>query len=136
MAVVAATPYSILGILLDAIAMSQRDQAKLQAEVLALRRQVQVLERQIKRVKWMPADRMLAVLRDRLPRTACAALRVQPETVLGWHRDLGRRATLSCARPRLLGLVGRDQEHHHGVEDNRCGGPVALLASGLGSDDC
>ena len=73
---------------------------------------------------------------DRLPRTACAALRVQPETVLGWHRDLGRRATLSCARPRLLGLVGREQEHHHGVEGNRCGGPVALLASGLGSDDC
>jgi hypothetical protein len=40
----------ILRILLDAIATSQRDRAKLQAEVLVLRRQVQVLERQIKRV--------------------------------------------------------------------------------------
>jgi putative transposase len=70
----------------------QRDQAKLQAEVLALRRQVQVLERQIKRVNWTPADRMvLAALRDRLPRSAWAALRVQPETVLGWHRQLVRR---------------------------------------------
>jgi hypothetical protein len=66
--VVVATLYSILRVLLDAVATSRRDQAKLQAEVLALRRQVQVLERQIKRVKWTPADRMvLAALRDRLP---------------------------------------------------------------------
>jgi hypothetical protein len=35
---------------------------------------------------------VLAALRDRLPRTAWAALRVQPETVLGWHRDLVRRS--------------------------------------------
>jgi len=83
-AVLATTLYSILRVLLDAIATSQRDQAKLQAEVLALRRQVQVLERQVKRVKWTPADRMvLAALRDRLPRSAWAALRVQPETVKG-----------------------------------------------------
>jgi hypothetical protein len=59
LAVIAATLYSILRILLDAIATSRRDQAKLQAEVLVLRRQVQVLERQIKRVKWTPADRMV-----------------------------------------------------------------------------
>ena len=60
--------------------------------MLALRRQVLVLKRQIKRVKWAPADRMvLAALRERLPRSAWAALRVQPETVLGWHRDLVRR---------------------------------------------
>jgi putative transposase len=84
LAVVAATLYSILRILLDAIA-TQRDRAKLQAEVLALRRQVQVLERQIKRLEWTPADRMvLTALRDRLPRSAWAALRVQSETVLGW----------------------------------------------------
>ncbi len=39
---------------------------------------------EIKRDKWTPADRMvLAALRDRLPRSAWAALRVQPETVLG-----------------------------------------------------
>jgi hypothetical protein len=41
LAVIAATLYSILRILLDAIATSRRDQAKLQAEVLVLRRQVQ-----------------------------------------------------------------------------------------------
>jgi hypothetical protein len=40
--------YSLVRFWLDVIATSHGDQAKLQAEVLALRRQVQVLERQIK----------------------------------------------------------------------------------------
>ena len=43
--------YSLLRALLDVLATSHGDQARLQAEVLALRRQVQVLERQIKRVQ-------------------------------------------------------------------------------------
>ena len=58
--------YSLLRALLDLLVTSRADQAKLQAEVLALRRQVQVLERQIKRVHWKPVDRMLlAALRER-----------------------------------------------------------------------
>ncbi len=68
------------------------DQARLQAEVLALRRRIQVLERQIKRVKWGPGDRMvLAALSRRIPRSGWAALLVKPETVLGWHRALVRK---------------------------------------------
>jgi hypothetical protein len=84
--------YSLIRVVLDAIATSHSNEAKLRVEVLALRRQVQVLERQIKRVRWEPGDRMiLAALRERLPRSAWAALLVQPETVLGWHRELVRR---------------------------------------------
>ncbi len=84
--------YSLLRALLDVIATSHGDQALLQAEVLALRRQVQVLERQVKRVRWTPGDRMLmAALRDRLQQSAWAGLLVRPETVLGWHRALVRR---------------------------------------------
>jgi hypothetical protein len=84
--------YSLVRVVLDAIATSDSNEAKLRVEVLALRRQVQVLERQIKRVRWEPGDRMiLAALRERLPRSAWAALLVQPETVLGWHRELVRR---------------------------------------------
>ena len=84
--------YSLLRVLLDVLATNHGDQAKLQAEVLALRRQVQVLERQIKRVHWSPGDRMvLAALRERLPRLGWAGLLVKPETVLGWHRALVRR---------------------------------------------
>jgi len=84
--------YSLVRVLLDVMATSHSNEANLRAEVLALRRQVQVLERQIKRVRWEPGDRMiLAALRERLPRSAWADLLVQPETVLGWHRELVRR---------------------------------------------
>ena len=84
--------YSLVRVLLDVISTSHRDRANLEAEVLVLRRQVQVLERQIKRVQWQPGDRMvLAALRDRLTPSAWAGLLVRPETVLGWHRALVRR---------------------------------------------
>jgi hypothetical protein len=57
--------------------------------VLVRRREVQVLERQINRVRWTPGDRtVLAALRDRLPPNAWSALLVRPETMLGWHRQL------------------------------------------------
>ncbi len=62
--------YSLLRALVDLLVTGRADQAKLQAEVLVLRRQVQVLERQIKRVQWKPTDRMLlAALRERIPRS-------------------------------------------------------------------
>lgn len=84
--------YSLLRVVLDAIATGRGDCAELQAEVLVLRRQVQVLERQVKRVRWTAGDRMvMASLRDRLPNSAWAGLLVEPQTVLGWHRTLVRR---------------------------------------------
>ena len=96
--------YSLIRVVLDAIATSHHNEAKLRAEVLALRQQVQVLERQIKRVRWEPADRMiLAALRERLPLSAWAALLVQPETVLGWHRELVRRPGATIRRRARLG---------------------------------
>ncbi len=89
---VASLLYSLLRVLFDVMVTSRSDHAQLEAEVLALRRQVQVLERQIKRVRWNPADRMIvAALRRRLPVTAWAGLLVKTETVLGWHRALVRR---------------------------------------------
>jgi len=90
--VVGSLIYSLVRVLLDLMATSHGDQAELQAEVLVLRRQVQVLERQIKRVGWTPGDRMLlSALRKHLPQSAWAGLLVRPETVLGWHRALVRR---------------------------------------------
>lgn len=89
-------------VLLDVMATGHSDRAKLQAEVLVLRRQVQVLERQIRRVRWTPGDRMvLAALRERIPQSAWAGLLVKPETVLGWHKQLVRRKWAACGgRPR------------------------------------
>jgi len=73
--------YSLLRALLDVIATAQGDRAQLQAEVLALRRQVQVLERQIKRVRWTPGDRMLmSALHDHLPQAAWGGLLVRPDS--------------------------------------------------------
>lgn len=92
--------YSLLRVLLDLLATSHGDQAKLQAEVLALRRQVQVLERQINRVRWAAGDRMvLSALRERIPRSGWAGLLVKPETVLGWHRTFGAKEVGGLPRP-------------------------------------
>src|SRR5262249_49069780 len=67
------------------------------------RHQVRVLDRQVKVVRWPPADRLvLAALARRLPRPSWSALLVKPETVLRWHRELVRRKWASFAgRPRL-----------------------------------
>jgi hypothetical protein len=63
--------YSVIRLLVDIVTTMRRDQAELAAEVLTLRRQVQVLERQIKRVHWTPGDRMvMAVLARLLPKSA------------------------------------------------------------------
>jgi hypothetical protein len=76
--------------LLRLLPMSDRDK---DAEILALRHQIMVLERQLRgdRVKFSPVDRAwLAALLHPLPRTMLNQLRllVRPETVLRWHRNL------------------------------------------------
>jgi hypothetical protein len=84
--------YSFVRLLIDILSTRNAEAARLQTEVLVLRRQVQVLERQINRVRWSRADRMvLAAFRNRIPRSSWAGLLVRPETVLGWHRSLVRR---------------------------------------------
>ncbi len=106
--------YTLERVVLDVIATFHGDQAKLHAEVLALRRQVQVLERQIKRARWTPGDRMvLAALRERVPRSAWVALLVKPEMVLGWHRELVRRRWAAYGgRPRRGRPPISDVDYH------------------------
>jgi hypothetical protein len=83
------------------------DRAK-DVEILALRHQITVLQRQLhgQKVRFAPADRAwLAALLHRLPRAVLRQVRlvVRPETVLRWHRDLvtGHHARIS--RPRGVG---------------------------------
>ena len=76
--------------MLRLLPMGDRDK---DAEILALRHQIAVLERQLgqHRVRFSAADRaLLAVLVHRLPRQTLRRLRllVRPDTVLRWHRDL------------------------------------------------
>ena len=101
--------------------MSDRDK---DIEILALRHQLAVLQRQLgdEKVRFTPADRaFLAALLHRLPREALRRLRllVRPDTILRWHRDLitrrhavrsipkrpGRPPTVRSIRVLVLRLV-------------------------------
>jgi putative transposase len=75
-------------------------------EILTLRHQLAILQRQIDRPRITPEDRaFLAALLHRLPRPKLPQLRliVSPETVLRWHRDLIRRRHADASRRRRSG---------------------------------
>jgi putative transposase len=85
--------------------MSDRDK---DAEILALRHQITVLERQLSgtRVRFTAPDRVfLAALLHRLTPEALRRMRllVRPDTVLRWHRDLVRRRHAFRSKPKRPG---------------------------------
>src|SRR5215831_1418224 len=68
-----------------------RSKSELLAEIVLLRQQLIILERQVKRPTFTRTDRLLLVLLARLVRSWQQALIiVQPETLLRWHRELFR----------------------------------------------
>jgi transposase InsO family protein len=91
--------------LLRLLPRSDRDK---DVEILALRHQLAVLQRQLdgQRVRFAPADRAwLAALLHHLPSPGLRRLRllVQPDTILRWHRDLLARRHAAKSRPRRRG---------------------------------
>jgi putative transposase len=85
--------------------MSNRDK---DVEILALRHQITVLERQLgnQKVCVDAGDRaFLAALLHRLPRDVLRRMRllVRPDTVLRWHRDLVGRRHATISRPKRPG---------------------------------
>jgi putative transposase len=61
-------------------------------ELLVLRHQVRVLQRQVARPRLNRLDRvLLAAASRRLPRSGWPAFLVRPETLLRWHRELVRK---------------------------------------------
>jgi hypothetical protein len=77
----------LLSALLTAFFASFRSRAALQLEILALRHQLGVLQRSVKRPKLTPADRLLwawlcAVWND----WQSSVFIVKAATVIGWHR--------------------------------------------------
>jgi transposase len=77
-------------------------------EVLALRHQLTILQRQLggAKVRFAPADRaLLAALLHRLPRVVLHQIRlvVRPATVLRWHRDLIAARHAHISRPQRVG---------------------------------
>jgi putative transposase len=87
--------------LLRLLPMSSRDK---DAEILALRHQLSVLQRQLgpDRVRFTPGDRALL---HRLPRDVLNRLHlvVRPDTVLRWHRHVVARRHAERSRPRSPG---------------------------------
>ncbi len=91
--------------LLRLLSMSARDK---DAEILALRHQITVLERRLgkQRVRFTPTGRaFLAALLHRLPRHVLRRTRllVRPDTVLRWHRDVLARRHAARLRPKRPG---------------------------------
>ncbi|GAA2216270.1 hypothetical protein GCM10009850_117390 [Nonomuraea monospora] len=86
--------------------MSDRDK---DVEILILRHQITVLERQLgadTKARFAPEDRaFLSALLTPLPREALYRLRllVRPDTVLRWHRDLMKRRHARTCRPKRPG---------------------------------
>jgi len=83
------------------------DRAK-DAEILALRHQITILERHLygQKIRFTRADRaLLAPLLHRLPRDVLRRIRllVRPETVLRWHRDLIAARHARISRPKRIG---------------------------------
>jgi putative transposase len=91
--------------LLRLLPASDRDKV---VEILALRHQIAVLERQLgkTRPRFLPSDRaFLAALLHRLPKDVLGRFRllVRPDTVLRWHRDLMARRHAARSRPKSPG---------------------------------
>ncbi len=79
--------------------LASADAAK-EIELLAVRHEVAMLRRHVKRQSFEPADRaLLAVLSRLLPRSRWGAFSVTPATLLAWHRRLvARRWTYAHRR--------------------------------------
>jgi transposase InsO family protein len=75
-------------------------------EILALRHQLEVLQRQVAKPAFTPDDRfLLAGLLHRLSldKLRRLTLLVRPDTILRWHRDLLRRCHAAASAPRRPG---------------------------------
>jgi putative transposase len=82
-----------------------------EAELILLRHQHRVVRRQVQRPRLSMADRtIMAALSQRVARGALVGMLVQPETVLGWHRQLVRRRWAAFGRRRGPGRPGLDPE--------------------------
>jgi len=91
--------------LLRLLPTSDRDKDR---EILVLRHQITILERQLgkTRPRFSPADRaLLAALLHRIPTATLRRLRllIRPDTVLPWHRDLLDRRHAARSLPQRPG---------------------------------
>jgi len=106
--------YLIITRVFSWLRLSRRDEAWKSAEILLLRHQLTVLQRQTPaRPKMTWADRaLIAALLELIPRRPHASLRliITPETVLRWRRDVLRRRWAAKSQHKR---PGRPATHHN-----------------------
>ena len=100
--------YLLIRQILQMLTQLARDGGAKDVELLVLRHQLTVLQRQLgtERVRFDGTDRaFLAALLHRLPRPVLGGMRllVRPDTVLRWHRDLLARRHAYLSRPKRPG---------------------------------
>ena len=82
---------TLLLVLLDLVVVRAPPERAQTIELLALRHEVRVLRRQVKRTRWQPSDGLLlAALSRCVPRGEWWRLPVRPETLLRWRHELAR----------------------------------------------
>ncbi|MGW3692256.1 integrase core domain-containing protein, partial [Streptomyces sp. NPDC005125] len=99
-------PYLTLTSLFTFIRLLPMSDVDKNIEILTLRHQLAVLQRQVDKPRLTRSDRaFLAALLHRLPRRQLRQLHliVSPDTVLRWHRDLLRRHHAKASRPKRPG---------------------------------
>jgi len=104
-----ASIYSIVRLIVGAIELHGRSSKELQIEVLALRHEVAILRRQVKRPDLLPTDRLILVALGR--HLQSGKLMFAPATLLRWHRELVRRkwaafqmSPITQNQPLVIGL--------------------------------
>ena len=105
---------AFLSLVLHVVVSPFKTKARLEAEIIMLRHQLNVLRQRVaSRPKLTVADRLLFVWLYRLfPSVLDAVMIVQPETVNRWHRTGFRlywrwKSRSRCGRPRIPGEIRR-----------------------------
>jgi hypothetical protein len=98
--------YLVLRRVLQLAALRFRSEEFKELEIVVLRHELAVLQRQVARLELRPADRVFLAAASRLlPRTSWRSFVVTPTTLLRWHRRLAAR------RWTYPGRVGRPPIH-------------------------
>jgi putative transposase len=92
--------YWALRRLLEVVVLRLRSERSKELEILVLRHQLRVVQRQVARPRLGQADRvLLAAFSRSLPRSVWSSFLVSPSTLLRWHRQLVARRWTYPRRP-------------------------------------
>jgi hypothetical protein len=112
--------YRLDRLVIDLLVLRGRRDRSKDVEIVVLRHQLAVLQRQISRPRFTPDDRViLSALARVLGRDRWSVLVVKPDTILGWHRRLvakhwtyphrpGRPSTIAATRKTILRLAAEN----------------------------